>query len=98
MKTKLTEMHTWSPILAVDYFHSQWNPNTCITWLNREAGYATVHTSLQKEYIPILFTFEWVFLRVHEQENRNVLNVLFLIVRELVLVNPNNALQECCNP
>jgi hypothetical protein len=44
---------------------------------------------------------------VHEQETRNltlpsaapraVLNFLF-IVRELVLVNPDNALQECCNP
>ena len=44
---------------------------------------------------------------VHEQETRNltlheaqpsaVLNFLFL-VRELVLVNPDNALQECCNP
>ena len=28
---------------------------------------------------------------------RAVLNFLFL-VRELVLVNPDNALQECCNP
>ena len=44
---------------------------------------------------------------VHEQETRNltlheaqpsaVLNFEFL-VRELVLVNPDNALQECCNP
>ena len=43
---------------------------------------------------------------VPEQETRNltlpsapraVLNFLFL-VRELVLVNPDNALQECCNP
>ena len=44
---------------------------------------------------------------VHEQETRNltlhsaapraVLNFL-LLVRELVLVNPDNALQECCNP
>ena len=44
---------------------------------------------------------------VHKQETRNltlneaapraVLNFLFL-VRELVLVNPDNALQECCNP
>ena len=44
---------------------------------------------------------------VHEQEIRNltlhlsapraVLNFLFL-VRELVLENPDNALQECCNP
>ena len=45
--------------------------------------------------------------RVHEQETRNLtlhsaapramLNFLFL-VRELVLVNPDNAHQECCNP
>ena len=44
---------------------------------------------------------------VHEQEIRNltlhlsaprvVLNFLFL-VRELVLENPDNALQKCCNP
>ena len=44
---------------------------------------------------------------VHEQETRNltlhsaappaVFNFLFL-VRELVLVNPDNALQECNNP
>ena len=44
---------------------------------------------------------------VHKQETRNltlhsaapraVLNFLFL-VRELVLVNPDNALQECYNP
>ena len=43
---------------------------------------------------------------IHEQETRNltlheaqpsaVLNFLFL-VHELVLVNPDNALQECCN-
>ena len=45
-------------------------------------------------------TFSALFVRalsglqalVHEQETRSKL------VRELVLVNPDNALQECCNP
>ena len=36
---------------------------------------------------------------VYKQETRNltVLNFLFLVCK-LVLVNPDNALQECCNP
>ena len=36
-------------------------------------------------------------LTLHSAAPRAVLNFLFL-VRELVLVNPDNALQECCNP
>ena len=36
-------------------------------------------------------------LTVHSAAPRAVLNFLFL-VRELELVNPDNALQECCNP
>jgi hypothetical protein len=36
-------------------------------------------------------------LTLHSAAPRPVLNFLFLD-RELVLVNPDNALQECCNP
>jgi hypothetical protein len=36
-------------------------------------------------------------LTLHSAAPRAVLNFMFL-VRELVLVNPGNALQVCCNP
>ena len=66
-------------------------------------------TFIYKQYLPsILKRFQHSFFvhyrvyvqaLVHEQETRNLtlLNFLFL-VRELVLVNPDNAFQECCNP
>ena len=58
---------------------------------------------------PYFLAFSGLQALIHEQETGNltlhsaaphihaVLNFLFL-VPQLVLVNPDNALQECCNP
>ena len=71
-----------------------------IVWFKEQSGNFQRLLKLNIKTFSALFVHALSGLQalVHEEETRNLTLKFLFLVRELVLVNPNNALQECCNP
>ena len=59
--------------------------------------FATLFVCVLLDLQALVYKQETRNLTLHSARPRAVLNFFFLVCK-LVLVNPNNSLQECCNP